>query len=220
MQEWDYFLAIASVKRQQALLQGTLVAQGAFSIYRLEALARVGGWPDRIGEDIVLTWAMIRQGGRTTFEPSAIAFTEVPIRVRHFIRQRQRWARGMIEGLREHGPSLVRQRKMLSHSILVNYLFPYLDGAYSLAFLPGVALALTGNFMLVGPMTAAVLPLNALIAGTMMYRQRTVFRATGLRIRRNFLGFACYMLLYAPIMSPVSFIGYVKEMTGAKRRWK
>jgi poly-beta-1,6-N-acetyl-D-glucosamine synthase len=28
MEEWDYFLAIASVKRQQALYQGTLVAQG------------------------------------------------------------------------------------------------------------------------------------------------------------------------------------------------
>src|SRR2546428_6201035 len=33
VQEWDYFLAIASVKRQQALFQGTLVAQGAFSVY-------------------------------------------------------------------------------------------------------------------------------------------------------------------------------------------
>lgn len=47
-QEWDYFLGIASVKRQQ-------VAQGAFSVYRTAALRRVGGWPDQIGEDIVLT---------------------------------------------------------------------------------------------------------------------------------------------------------------------
>ncbi|HEV8425791.1 MAG TPA: glycosyltransferase family 2 protein, partial [Actinomycetes bacterium] len=34
MQEWDYFLGIASVKRMQGLYQGTLVAQGAFSLYR------------------------------------------------------------------------------------------------------------------------------------------------------------------------------------------
>ena len=32
MQEWDYFLGIASVKRMQGLYQGTLVAQGAFSL--------------------------------------------------------------------------------------------------------------------------------------------------------------------------------------------
>ena len=46
-QEWDYFLGIASVKRQQCLFQGKMVAQGAFSVYRTSALARVGGWPDR-----------------------------------------------------------------------------------------------------------------------------------------------------------------------------
>ena len=220
MQEWDYFLAIAAVKRQQALLQGTLVAQGAFSIYRTESLKTVGGWPDRIGEDIVLTWSMIRRGGRTTFEPTAIAFTEVPVRMRHFVRQRQRWARGMIEGLRDHGGTLLRQRKLLAHSIAVNYLFPFLDGMYSLAFLPGIVLACAGNFMIVGPMTAAVLPMNMLISYAMLHRQRIVFRQTGLRIRRNYTGFLCYMLLYAPIMSPVSFVGYLKELTGAQRRWK
>ena len=172
MQEWDYFLAISSVKRQQALLQGTLVAQGAFSVYRTEALREAGGWPDRIGEDIVLTWAMIRNGGRTTFEPTAIAFTEVPMRFRHFLRQRQRWARGMIEGLRDHGLGLLGQRKLHGHSIAVNYLFPYLDGVYSLVFLPGIVLACTGNFMIVGPMTVAVLPMNVLIATVMLARQR------------------------------------------------
>lgn len=220
MQEWDYFLAIASVKRQQAFLQGTLVAQGAFSVYRTTALRDAGGWPDRIGEDIVLTWAMIAAGGRTGFEPTAIAFTEVPTKLRHFLRQRQRWARGMIEGLRDHGSTLVGRRKLYSHSIAVNYFFPFLDAAYSLAFLPGVILACTGNFMLVGPMTIAVLPINILIAGAMLYRQRQVFRETGFVIRRNYGGFLSYMFLYAPIMSPVSFIGYVKELRRAKRRWK
>ena len=29
MQDWDYLLGIASVKRQQSLVNGTLVAQGA-----------------------------------------------------------------------------------------------------------------------------------------------------------------------------------------------
>jgi biofilm PGA synthesis N-glycosyltransferase PgaC len=220
MQEWDYFLAISSVKRQQALLQGTLVAQGAFSIYRTDALREVGGWPDRIGEDIVLTWSMIRRGGRTSFEPSAVAFTEVPVRMNHLVRQRQRWARGMIEGLRDHGAGLVGQKRMLSHSIVVNYLFPFLDGMYSLAFLPGIILACMGSFLIVGPMTVAVLPINILIATVMLTRQRAVFRDVGLRIRRNHAGFLSYLLLYSPIMSPVSFVGYMKELAGTKRRWK
>ncbi len=33
-QEWDYFQGIATVKRVQSLNQGTLVAQGAFSLYK------------------------------------------------------------------------------------------------------------------------------------------------------------------------------------------
>ena len=102
-QEWDYFLGIASVKRAQALLQGTLVAQGAFSVYDTTALKLVGGWPNRIGEDIVLTWRMLDQGGRSVFEPTAVAFTEAPAKWGAFARQRRRWARGMIEGLRDHG---------------------------------------------------------------------------------------------------------------------
>ena len=55
LQEWDYFLGIAVVKRVQSLLQGTLVAQGAFSVYRRDVLRAVGGWPETVGEDIVLT---------------------------------------------------------------------------------------------------------------------------------------------------------------------
>ena len=102
----------------------------------------------------------------------------------------------------------------------MNYLLPFLDGMYSLAFLPGIVLACAGNFMIAGPMTAAVLPMNMLISYAMLHRQRIVFHQTGLRIRRNYTGFLCYMLLYAPITSPVSFVGYVKELTGAQRRRK
>ena len=51
-QEWDYFHGIAAVKRMQSMYHGTLVAQGAFSLYEREALREVGGWPDCVGEDM------------------------------------------------------------------------------------------------------------------------------------------------------------------------
>jgi biofilm PGA synthesis N-glycosyltransferase PgaC len=219
VQEWDYFLAIASVKRQQSLFQGTLVAQGAFSVYRTEAVRRVGGWPDKIGEDIVLTWALIRNGGRTIFEPTAIAFTDAPVRLRHFVRQRRRWARGMIEGLREHGPSLLRGRRLHVHAVAANCLFPYLDTVYTIALPVGVVLALSGNFLIVGPMTAAVLPISLTIALTMYLRQRAVFRALNLRVRRNLAGFLLYVLAYQLLMSPISVSGYATELVRSRRVW-
>ncbi|HET9720781.1 MAG TPA: glycosyltransferase family 2 protein [Solirubrobacteraceae bacterium] len=218
-QEWDYFLGIASVKRVQSLLQGTLVAQGAFSVYRTAAVKAIGGWPNRIGEDIVLTWKLLLGGGRSVFEPTAVAFTEVPASWRGFVRQRRRWARGMIEGLRDHGVGLVRQTKLYSHAVGANFLFPYLDCCFTFAFLPGLVLAFTGNFMIVGPMTLLVMPLNMLISAAMFVRQRAIFDSVGLRVRRNRSGFLFYVLLYQFVMAPVSVAGYFLELTGARRNW-
>jgi poly-beta-1,6-N-acetyl-D-glucosamine synthase len=219
-QEWDYFLGIASIKRQQGLFQGTLVAQGAFSVYRTDPLKRVGGWPDRIGEDIVLTWAMMEKGGGVTYERTAIAFTDAPTTPGAFAKQRRRWARGMIEGLREFGPSLIKGRRAYAHSVLVDYIFPYVDFVYSFAFPIGIFLALVfGNFAIVGPLTLLVLPLNMLLSGFMFKLSRDSFHDVGLRVRRNIFGFFSYLLLYQLFMSPVSVVGYVQELLRTKRSW-
>jgi len=218
-QEWDYFLGIASVKRQQGLFQGTMVAQGAFSVYRTAALQEVGGWPDRIGEDIVLTWAMMRKGGRVGYERTAIAFTSAPEGTRAFARQRRRWARGMIEGLREHGGALLVGGRSNVHAVLVNFVFPYVDVVFSIAFPIGIVLALFGNFAIVGPMTLAVLPLNVTLSMIMFHLSKQSFGEVGLRVRQNRLGYFGYLFTYQLFMSPVSVAGYAQELFGATRRW-
>jgi biofilm PGA synthesis N-glycosyltransferase PgaC len=218
-QEWDYFLGIASVKRGQALLQGTLVAQGAFSVYDTTALKLAGGWPNRIGEDIVLTWRLLLAGGRSVFEPTAVAFTEAPHRWGPFARQRRRWARGMIEGLRDHGVGLLKRMDFYSHAVAGNFLFPLLDATFTLAFIPGIVLAFTGNFAIVGPMTLIVLPLNALLGGAMYFHQRRVFAAVNLRVRKNWTGLIFYFFFYQYLMSPISLAGYTLETFRARRAW-
>ncbi len=102
MQQWDYRLGINGVKRMQAAYNTALVAQGAFSAYWTEDLRAVGGWPDAIGEDIVLTWAMLGSRGLVQYEPLAVGFTVVPEKLDRLLSQRSRWARGMLEGLRRH----------------------------------------------------------------------------------------------------------------------
>jgi len=44
----------------------------------------------------------------------------VPSDWRAFARQRRRWARGMIEGLRDHGFGLLKQMNLYSHSVAGN----------------------------------------------------------------------------------------------------
>lgn len=219
LQEWDYFMAIASVKRQQSLYQGTLVAQGSFSVYRTEAIKKINGWPECIGEDIVLTWALIKAGYRIGFESSAIGFTEVPSRLKGFARQRRRWARGMIEGFKNHIDVLYKKRVMAAYLIALDLLFPVLDFSYTFIYIPGVILALLGFFWIAGPMTLAVLPVSVLINYVMYRNQRKVFSELDLRIRKNKMGLILYTLIYQMLLSPVCVWGYAQEMTGYAKKW-
>jgi len=218
MQEWDYFHGIAAVKRLQSLFQGTLVAQGAFSIYRTDVLRALGGWADCVGEDIVLTWAILRQGYRVGFAEDACTFTNVPATFRQLIRQRQRWSRGLIEAFRLHSALLVK-RRMSTVFIWWNLLFPAMDIAFTLLFIPGVILALFGYYWIAGPMTIAVLPLAMLMNWLMFLTQSAMFKDQGLRVRHNPVGFIIYAVLYGLILQPACVVGYVKEVLGARKHW-
>ncbi len=220
VQEWDYFLGIASVKRMQGLYQGTLVAQGAFSVYEAEPVRAAGGWPDAIGEDIVLTWKLLQGSRRVFYEPMAVAFTTAPDDLRTFARQRSRWARGMIEGIRTV-PPWRQPRRMARALTAVDLLIPFLDTAYILAWFPGLILACFGIYWLVGPMTIAVLPLTALAYGLLFNRQwRDVFKPLGLKVRKNWVALVAFLFVYQILMSAVSVRGYAQELFGLSRRWK
>jgi poly-beta-1,6-N-acetyl-D-glucosamine synthase len=167
----------------------------------------------------VLTWRLLLQGGRSVFEATAVAFTDAPSDWGAFARQRRRWARGMIEGLRDHGLGMLSQLKFYSHAVAVNFLFPFVDLTFTLAFIPGVLLAMTGNFAIVGPMTLLVLPLNMVLGGVMFSYQRRVFKSVNLRVRKNRRGLLFYFFCYQFVMSPISLAGYSLEAVRARRAW-
>lgn len=219
LQEWDYFLGIAIVKRAQSLFQGTLVAQGAFSIYRRQVLHEVGGWPDTVGEDIVLTWAMLRRGLRVGYAENAFVFTNVPVTLGQYFRQRRRWARGLIEAFKRYPGILTAPRANLPF-VYMNLLFPYIDFAYLAFFLPGVLAAIFFQFYAIaGTMTIMLLPLTALINLVMFHHQRHVFRRYGLQVRRNHLGWLTYAIGYQIMLSPASLAGYLSELAGRRKVW-
>jgi len=218
-QEWDYFHGIAAVKRMQSMYHGTLVAQGAFSIYRRQALIEVGGWPECVGEDIVLSWALLDRGHRIGYAEDAIAWTNAPGSFRQLARQRHRWSRGMIEALNHHDKLLVKPR-MTMMFIWWNLLFIPLDFTYSFLFIPGVVAAIFFQlYWLAGPMTLAVLPLAALWNLIIFQAQARMFREQGLKVRHNPLGLGFYLLFYALMMQPISVWGYASEIAGLRKQW-
>jgi len=219
LQEWDYFTGIASAKRQQSLYQGTLVAQGAFSAFNRKIVKAHKGWPSVIGEDIVMTWALIKSGWRIGFEPTAIGFTSAPANFIGFYRQRKRWARGMIEGLKQHGRLVWSTSRLAAFFVAIDFIIPFIDLFYAFVFLPGVLLALFGHHYIVGPMTLLVMPLAFLIVLVMYKKQKAVFDVLNLKVRQNFAGFLVYMIIYQAMMSPICVIGYAQELLGIKKRW-
>ena len=183
-QEWDYFHGIATVKRVQSLYQGTLVAQGAFSLYDKKALQEVNGWPDTIGEDIVLTWALLEKNYRVGYCEDGIVFTEVPNTFMGFIRQRERWARGMFEAFQHH-PKILFKKKLHVFFIWWDLFFPFMDIAFTFGFIPGLIGACFGHYWIVGPMTLSLFPIALFVNWIMYHIEGKMFNLQKLIVRRN-----------------------------------
>ena len=220
MQRWDYRLAINAIKRMQASYGSVLVAQGAFSAYWTRDVRAVGGWPDSIAEDIVLTWSLLETRGHTEFEPLAFAHTVVPTGLRHLLGQRARWARGMIEALQMH-PPLRQPRGLVKVTAGIDYFVPLLDLGYVFLWLPGAVLFILGQPLLFGWWSLLVFPLTLLVYGGLHWWQnRTVFRPLGLEVKHDFVGFLLYVGIYQILVSSASLVGYARHILGARRRWR
>jgi biofilm PGA synthesis N-glycosyltransferase PgaC len=220
MQSWDFRLGINGVKRMQAAYNSALVAQGAFSAYWTEDLRAVGGWPDAIGEDIVLTWSLMASRGIVQYEPCSLGFTTVPVKVGEFRRQRSRWARGMFESLRRNPPH--RQPRVLAKFVAgIDYLVPLLDVGYVFFWIPGVILFVFGNPLLFSWWSMLVIPMTLVIYGLLRrWQERHVFRRLGVHVGHDAGGFCGYLFAYLALTSTASLRGYVQYLSAAPRRWK
>jgi biofilm PGA synthesis N-glycosyltransferase PgaC len=220
MQSWDYRLGINGVKRTQAAYNSALVAQGAFSAYWVDDVRAVGGWPDAIGEDIVLTWTLMDSRGVVQYEPAALATTVVPVARKHLMRQRARWARGMLEGIKINPP--YRQPRVLAKFVAgIDYLVPLLDIGYVFFWIPGVILFIFGYPLLFSWWSMLVIPITLVVYGLLRrWQDHNVFRRLHFLPDRDRRGFWGYLFLYQALTSTASLVGYAQQLRGAARRWK
>jgi biofilm PGA synthesis N-glycosyltransferase PgaC len=217
-QEWDYFLGITTIKRIQSLFQGTLVAQGAFSLYDKKTVIELGGWPEMVGEDIVLTWKILDAGHRVGHAENALAFTDCPNTLRKFINQRRRWSRGLMEAFKTT-PTILFKPRLSTLYVWWNTLFPFMDIAFTFGFIPGMILACFGIYWIAGPMTLSLLPMAFLLNWQMYLKGRAMFRSENLKVRANALGFVFYVFAYGLILQPACVYGYFSELFNLRKSW-
>jgi cellulose synthase/poly-beta-1,6-N-acetylglucosamine synthase-like glycosyltransferase/peptidoglycan/xylan/chitin deacetylase (PgdA/CDA1 family)/spore germination protein YaaH len=106
-QDLEYTGAFEIDRRAQDLLGCIVVAPGALSAFRKEALDEAGPITNEtLAEDTDLTLQLHRLGWKVVFAPRAYADTEAPESVRALVSQRFRWAFGTLQCLWKHGEIL------------------------------------------------------------------------------------------------------------------
>ena len=217
MQEWDYFLGIAAVKRMQGLYQRTLVAQGASRCTAPSRCAESEDGPTRSARTSSSRGGSWRAASGCDFEPTAVAFTDAPTQVSHFMRQRARLGTRHGRGIRTVPPW--RQSRVLSRLVAgIDLMIPLLDIGYALICLPGLVLVGVGYPVIVGVWTLSCCRSRSWSTEGASTPAAKVFGPLGLRVRRNPLGYLAFLLVYQALCSAASLVGYAQEIgapTGA-----
>ena len=217
--EWDYFHGIAAVKRLQSLFQGTLVAQGAFSIYRTDLLRGIGGWPECVGEDIVLTWAILEHGYRVGYCEDACSFTR---RTRHDVQAIHSSASALVTRVNRSLQAPLASAVPLPYDNPLHLVEPAvpLPGFHLYLFLrAGKSIGTVWLLLVGGPHDVLVLPLAVLVNYIMFLIQSKMFTEQGLKVRKNPIGFVFYALFYGIILQPACLLGYFSEIFGTRKGW-
>ncbi|TRX62373.1 glycosyltransferase [Carboxylicivirga sp. M1479] len=106
----EYFRAFILSRMAWSKINGLLIISGAFGLFDRELVQKVGGYDtSTVGEDLELVIRMRKYMHevekvpyRIAFIPEPLCWTEVPDNIRVLYRQRNRWARGLIDSLSKH----------------------------------------------------------------------------------------------------------------------
>ena len=109
-QHIEYVIGSNIDRRVYDVLRCMPTVPGAIGAFRRSALMRVGGISDdTLAEDTDLTISIIRDGWWVVFEPSAVAYTEAPVKVGQLWRQRYRWSYGTMQAMWKHRRAVIER---------------------------------------------------------------------------------------------------------------
>lgn len=132
LQLMEYTSIISLLRRSQHLWGVLMTAAGVVLAVRKSALIAVGGFrPNMQTEDICLTWDLQKNGYKVAYESHAVVWMTVPTRLKAFIKQRMRWARGQCQVLRLHADIFL---KKAHRPMILIYMEAVLSLAWSLLF--------------------------------------------------------------------------------------
>lgn len=146
-QSLEYISGIQVVRRSFDLHGAITIIPGALGAITRRAVNSVGAYhSDTIVEDFDITIKCLKNGPIAQGHSEAVAYTECPITVGDFNKQRKRWARGNIQVIRRHSDCLTNSR----YGFLQRLAFPYL--IIGMFIMPAIGFIAIGNAVAVSLM--------------------------------------------------------------------
>ena len=108
MQVLEYTRSFLMGRMAWAQLDGLIIISGAMGMFDREVVIQSGGYAHSIGEDMELVvrirrcMSENREKYKIEYVPDPLCWTEAPVDIKVFGRQRSRWTRGTIETLTDH----------------------------------------------------------------------------------------------------------------------
>jgi poly-beta-1,6-N-acetyl-D-glucosamine synthase len=101
LQATEFASIVSVLRRAQRVWGRILTVSGAICAFRKSAMVDVGLFdPDKVTEDIALTWKLQRRFYDVRYEPRAVVAMQVPETFAGLWKQRKRWAKGLAQVLR------------------------------------------------------------------------------------------------------------------------
>lgn len=146
----EYLFAFTFYKQVQDYYGKPLISSGCFSMYRTDALRRVGGWPTRtLAEDMDLTWSFYQAGLAVRFVPEAVCFPLEPYDFDFLSKQLRRWSHGFVQNVRLHWRNLLKL-PFLRSMVAVAFWDAVVASLVYLFLLPALAIVLRAPWLLLG----------------------------------------------------------------------
>jgi biofilm PGA synthesis N-glycosyltransferase PgaC len=207
----EYALSANALQRVNGLFQGALVAEGACSVFRTDAVRAVNGWPLDTTDDVALTWRFLERGWRVFHETLGIAFTSANVGVGSSARRRARNAWGLLAAIREAGPLSLRF-PFSRFLAAVDLGYPWLDLLFTLGWVQALVFLLFGEASLFGWYVFLVLPMSVGAQALVRRYHRDVMDTAGIAMPKRGVERMAALLGVQAIQSPVSVWAYVEEL--------
>ncbi|MFH1588458.1 MAG: glycosyltransferase [Candidatus Diapherotrites archaeon] len=237
LQELEYIVAFGFYQTMLATINAVIVTPGPMSIYKRKILLDIGGYDEHnITEDMEIAFRLQKHGYKIRARPKAHIYTEVPLSMKGWVKQRTRWYRGKVVNVKKYSELIFNPKYNHLGMFSLPFSFAIELAAVFMVFLFIVMnLENASSFLLemlswVSISETPVIPLSLMLHSSIYFAVLTVlffvltlyfgFKITGEKFSLvKIPQFLFFILIYGLFISFVWIISLFKEINESEYSW-